>query len=314
MKSSCKVIRAGEASEVLAWDPEAFQLAAEEKGLNLADVLALFRAQPLPAEQENTTGEPIPRMVASETQAPRELKAWSPEELDWVSPFTSFTVWDTSEPEEARRTAQPEPAAPREQAEALALVEEAQRQAGEIILQAQRSADEALRQAQEQIRQATQAGYQQGWEAALAEASISLQAAQQIIAELKTWRDGMLAGSEPVVIDIIRQIAQAMFGQGVALDEKALQDNLNRLLENAKSLGELKIFLNPDDAARLDPAWRETQSLIIGNKVFIIPSEGTKPGGAFIQGQMGSVDATVDTQLKSLLDVFTTREEPAEAA
>jgi flagellar biosynthesis/type III secretory pathway protein FliH len=95
-----------------------------------------------------------------------------------------------------------------------------------------------------------------------------------------------------------------MFGDGVKLDEMALQMNLNRVLENAKSLGNVRIFLNPSDAIRLDPSWKDYQGMLTGNKVIIVPSEGIKPGGCFVQGETGSIDARVEAQMTNALGVF----------
>ena len=63
--------------------------------------------------------------------------------------------------------------------------------------------------------------------------------------------------------------------------------------------------------SHLDPAWREYQQLISGNRIQIIPSDGIKAGGCFVQGQMGTVDARVETQMKAVLEVFN-QDEPTE--
>jgi flagellar biosynthesis/type III secretory pathway protein FliH len=44
--------------------------------------------------------------------------------------------------------------------------------------------------------------------------------------------------------------------------------------------------------------------LITGNKVRIIPSEKIQPGGCFVKGGMGMVDARVETQLAAILNTI----------
>ncbi len=154
------------------------------------------------------------------------------------------------------------------------------------------------------MRRSVEEGYQQGWQASQADAASIIQSAHEVVSELIRWREDMLARSETTLISMIRDIARFMFGDGVKLDELGLQMNLSRVLENAKSLGDVRIFLNPADAIRLDPAWKEYQSMLSGNKVIIVPSESIKPGGCFVQGETGSIDARVEAQLENALGVF----------
>lgn len=41
--------------------------------------------------------------------------------------------------------------------------------------------------------------------------------------------------------------------------------------------------------------------MITGNKVRIVPSEKIKPGGCIVKGNMGMVDARVETQIAAIL-------------
>jgi flagellar biosynthesis/type III secretory pathway protein FliH len=44
--------------------------------------------------------------------------------------------------------------------------------------------------------------------------------------------------------------------------------------------------------------------LITGNKVRVVPSEKILPGGCFVKGGTGAVDARVETQLASVLNTI----------
>jgi flagellar assembly protein FliH len=125
-----------------------------------------------------------------------------------------------------------------------------------------------------------------------------------MIAEVREWQKALMLQGEQILVEMVKDIAQTMFGEGVKLDATALQINLNRVMESAQGLGDLNIFINPRDARLLDPSWSEYQLLVTGDKVKVIPSENIIPGGCFVKGSMGTVDARVETQLAAVLSTF----------
>lgn len=194
-------------------------------------------------------------------------------------------------------------------AEAQQLVINARNQAEEILSQTQETSAKMIAEAQAQVSEIENQAYQQGWERARQEAVPFFQSLNSIVEQANSWQENLFAQANPFVSNMIIEIAEMMFGEGVVLDDQALQTNLNRILENTRALGDLKIFLNPQDAAILDPSWRENQSVISGNRVQIIPAEGITRGGCFIQGTMGAVDARVETQLESILGSLQSKDE-----
>lgn len=181
-------------------------------------------------------------------------------------------------------------------------INEAKRIAGEIIAQAEQKAAEIILQAQKDAEQIKAEAYRQGWDRAEAETRSILQGANAITEEVYQWRDKILAASEDEVLNMIKDIAVAVFGNGVELDDAGLQTNFNRALENTKTLGEIKILVNSQDAAVLDPSWCEIQSATYGNKIQIVPCEEITRGGCFIQGTYGTVDARVETGLSTVFE------------
>jgi flagellar assembly protein FliH len=131
-----------------------------------------------------------------------------------------------------------------------------------------------------------------------------LKAIHAVVEEVRQWRDSLTAQGEQILVEMLKEIAQTMFGEGVRLDANALQINLNRVMENAQKLGDLNIFLNTRDVELLDPSWSEYQLLITGNKVKIIPSEKITPGGCIVKGNMGMVDGRVETQLAAIMNTI----------
>lgn len=188
--------------------------------------------------------------------------------------------------------------------EITVLLERARLQAEEIILAAQAEADDVLSQAQSEINEQKKDGYQQGKVEAHAEIEASVNAVRKMVEEVEAWNTELLSQSEPILVDMLKDISRKMFGDGVKLDAHSLHANLNRVMENAHGLGALKIFLNPNDARLLDPSWDEQQMLSLGEQVKIIPSGNVLPGGCLVKGNIGTVDARVETQLNAILRTF----------
>ena len=196
--------------------------------------------------------------------------------------------------------------------ESVTSLKQARTQAEEILLEARATADQLILQAQDAIEQAKQNGYQQGLDSAHREMQDSLKSVQAMMDEVQKWQTDLMAQGEKTIIEMLKEIAQTMFGEGVQLDANALQINLNRIMENSQRLGDLNIFLNPRDANLLDPSWKEYQSLITGNKVRMIASEKITPGGCIVKGITGMVDGRVETQLTAILNTFDELREAAQ--
>lgn len=308
MRSSSKVIRKAAGEEVQAWEPFDLNVPADsEQEVQVEEILALFCG---PRRVQTTGGVLYPASLEP------QVAVWTPEELIQVPPFEPV-AWEPGVEEAGHLTLEEPPPLPfaseaDAQNEILEMLAQARSRAEEIILQAEQSADELLAQAQAEIQRAVEDGYREGQERALAEARSAIEAARATVEEVNQWRAQMLAQSESLVLELVRQIARSMFGNGLELDSHLLQANLERAMENARSLGDLILYLNPADSEKLEAAWRETQELRTGNRIQIIPSAGIKPGGCYIQGVMGSVDARVETQLNAVLKVFDEQEEPGE--
>ncbi|MBA4385529.1 MAG: hypothetical protein C0410_12395 [Anaerolinea sp.] len=182
--------------------------------------------------------------------------------------------------------------------------------ADQIILDAKSQSEEIINTANATIDQIKQEAYNKGIESAKAEMSESLQAAASVINVAREWRIDMMKQAEPMIMDLVKKMAQKMFGDGVQLDNAALQQHFASVMESARSLGDLRIYMNPADARLLGPDWREYQASMLGNKVEIASNESIKQGGCYIQGEWGTADALVETQLAAILNQFSEVEEP----
>ena len=176
--------------------------------------------------------------------------------------------------------------------------------AEKIIDEAQMKADEIINNANQTADQIRQEAYNQGLENAKSETRETLQAAVAVINVAREWRNDMMKQAEPMIMDLVVKMAQKMFGEGLVLDDVTLQRHFADVLESARSLGDLRVYMNPEDAKTLGPDWREYQASVLGHQVEIVSNDSIRRGGCYIQGEWGTADALVETQLNAILNQF----------
>ena len=119
-----------------------------------------------------------------------------------------------------------------------------------------------------------------------------------------------LSGEQDAFHELVDRHAGVLYALAVNLvgspadAEDVLQDTFTKALLRGRSLGNLRIFVHPEDAARLDPGWRDFQVTISGQRIQIVPTESVRPGGCYIEGDQGTVDARIETRLDAVLNVF----------
>jgi flagellar biosynthesis/type III secretory pathway protein FliH len=244
-----------------------------------------------------------PRSAVHRLGADLSLMSWMPDDIDLLPKAIQADQWDFVEPTSDFFNI-PEQQVWKEKFDAekerVEIIKNARLQAEALLNEARAEAGRIIEQAQGEIEQSKVDGY----EAARSELQSALAATHAVIEEVHQWQAELTKNSEQTLIDMLKEIAQTLFGEGVRLDPNALQVNLNRVMDNAQRLGDLKIFLNPEDANALDPSWSGYQLLITGNKVRIVHSEQIKPGGCVIKGGTGMIDARVETQLFAVLNTI----------
>ena len=300
-------------AELPAWNPQdlnpqGLNSAAPEKSQSTKkdEVLAIFQ------KEDESNIEHKEKEDTQLNQTGKKISSWLPAPLGQQPSITRKSEWafiDVSDTPFDRSWKVQKPAGfldgnTQRENEFAALVVQTRLQAEEIILAAQAEADDALLQAQTEIEEQKKEGYQQGFIAARAELDDAMNAARKMTAEIETWKASFISQSEPILVEMLKDISRKMFGEGVKLDAQSLHVNLNHIMENAHGLGALKIFINPSDARLLDPSWDEQQMLSLGEQVKIIPTSNVLPGGCLIKGNIGTVDARVETQLNAILKTF----------
>ncbi len=175
---------------------------------------------------------------------------------------------------------------------------QAQEQAMEIQRSARQQADEIIRQAQGAAAKISEQARQEGVAAAHAQVTGLLKTADSLVAEVGRWQETMLSKSEPMVLNLIHLMAHKIFGSGMTLSPEILKDNFERALAEAKTLGRLRVSAHPEDVSALGALWPEEQRSMTGQHIELVPNKEILRGGCYIDGDFGTVDARVDTQIK----------------
>lgn len=187
---------------------------------------------------------------------------------------------------------------------AAQLIRQAEEQASQTLLNAENQASQQIREAGEQAAAITRQAYAEGRAAAKAEMEEMMGTATAIVQEVNAWREDQFNQGELMLLRLVIEIAQSLFGEGLALDPQALGQAFARALAQAKTLGDLRIYVNPDDAAALGPYWQQRQSALSGQTIELVPSDIIKRGGCFVEGQYGSVDSRVESHLQLVKDTL----------
>jgi flagellar assembly protein FliH len=177
-------------------------------------------------------------------------------------------------------------------------------EAQDVLEKARSEAKQILDKAQNEANAIAEHAYQKGLANAQAEMVSAIEAAKQMIDQIASIHQEVLVQSEAEVIELVKEMSKSIFGEGFTLEPQMLHDTFSATLANARSLGDLRIYVNPSDSSRLDPYWKDYQSSVSGQRILFIPSEGIRPGGCFIDGQQGTVDGRIETKLEAIMDVL----------
>jgi len=214
-------------------------------------------------------------------------RTWLPSELEEIKP-SSENIHD-SEPSLESSQKEPDPLA------------EAKNEAEKIIASAKKDAEIILEQARQQ---AHKEGYQQGREAVEQELIDAATALKALLKQGGEWQADFYSSGESQILAMIMLIAEKLFGTGFQLEQEPLQAFMNQVLQRAKTLGDLRCFLNPRDINTLGNGFIDRQQAFHGVNMALVPNEDIKPGGCQIEGTFGSVDASIENRLDSILDAL----------
>ncbi|HEX8292668.1 MAG TPA: type III secretion system stator protein SctL [Pyrinomonadaceae bacterium] len=183
--------------------------------------------------------------------------------------------------------------APRREAVVKRAVVDARAEARRILAEATQQADELRARAREEAREMREAAYEEGREAALSELN-------GLLLEAHERREGALAEAERDLLRLAVKLAEKIIGREIERDDAALADIVSAALRHARQQEALTVRVNPADLPRvqahrdrLDPSGR-------ARFIDLVADPRVGHGGCIIEGESGTVDARLDTQLRVL--------------
>ena len=172
-------------------------------------------------------------------------------------------------------------------------VVDARAEARRILADAAREAEELRGRAEREAAELRDAAYREGLESALAELN-------EILLEAHERRDSALAGAERDVLRLAVKLAEKIIGREIERDDATLADIVSAALRHARQQEALTVRVNPADLPRvqahrdrLDPSGR-------ARFIDLVADPRVGHGGCVIEGESGTVDARLDTQLRVL--------------
>lgn len=185
------------------------------------------------------------------------------------------------------------PHAPRRGPVVKRAVVDARAEARRILAEAARQAEELRARAEKETRELREAAYEEGREQALSELN-------SLLLEAHERREAAFAEAERDVLRLAVKLAEKIIGREIERDDAALADLVSAALRHARQQEALTVRVNPADLPRvrehrdrLDPSGR-------ARFIDLVPDPRVGRGGCIIEGESGTVDARLDTQLRVL--------------
>lgn len=173
-----------------------------------------------------------------------------------------------------------------------------------IMHQARQEAKIIIQQAEQRAKEIARQAHEDGMAAGRSEVAEALASASALLEELRTAINDLLAQSEGTVLSLVKEIAQTLFGSGIALEQDVLHEAFASAVAQAKSLGDLRVHVNPEDKATIDPEWGERLAMLSDQHIEWIPNEQIRRGGCKIEARDGTVDASIEMKLQTVMDML----------
>ncbi len=185
--------------------------------------------------------------------------------------------------------------------EALQTIE---RERAVLLAQAQAEAQAIVHTAEAQREAFVEAARREGLAAAEQETSHILLTAQGVLDEARAWHDQLQRQAESEVLALAVRVFKLLLGETFILDPDMLKNNFHRALTEARPLGTLRVHMHPDDAELLGPHWPTQVAHQMGQPLTLIADPTVRRGGCLIEGEHGTVDARLETQLDVAIDAL----------
>jgi flagellar assembly protein FliH len=180
------------------------------------------------------------------------------------------------------------------------LIDEAKAQADEIISEAQKNAEEIIVQARKEAESIKQNAFSEGMTSARNEMSQTLHQVARLFQETQLWQEQVMRQSQTRIIEMVLAIGKKLFGGGFELPAEQIDHYVSRAINEASRLGNLRVYLHPEDAKLLVNLWQESELTLNGQQIQIVSSQNISRGGCFIDGEFGVLDGRIEEQFDQI--------------
>jgi flagellar assembly protein FliH len=180
------------------------------------------------------------------------------------------------------------------------LITEAKEKADEIISTADMNASGIIAQAKTEAESLKQKAFMEGMNTAKNEVAETMHQVERMFQETQLWQEQVMHQSQSRIMDMVLAMGKKLFGTGFELPANQVDHVVSRAINEASRLGNLRIYLNPEDAKLLVNLWQESELTLNGQQIQIVSSQNISRGGCFIDGQFGIVDGRVEEQVDQI--------------
>ena len=180
-----------------------------------------------------------------------------------------------------------------------------------ILAQARDQADQKVREAYtEGMQRGVEAGRQQ-FEEAVAQAAAALGASAEA---MRGAREQFLASLEPQVVELALEIARRILQREARTDRDLVTTTVRKALRHLADREQMLIRVNPADLEGLRAQKvRLIEDFEDVREIIVEADEALSPGGCIVESRLMQVDARIEAQLDTILEVLhQAPEEPTE--
>lgn len=158
---------------------------------------------------------------------------------------------------------------------------------------------------------ASEVGFQEGLKKAYADAyqrfrdesSGHLKRIEEFLASAEEAKKEIFRENERFLIELVYQIAKTVLLKELATDKQYVQRLAQELIERVGLRENIRLRIHPDDAKSLAALKQNIEQAFAGMKNLNVEvSELVKLGGCQIETQWNAIDASLETQLKSVYE------------
>ncbi|OPZ16054.1 MAG: Yop proteins translocation protein L [candidate division BRC1 bacterium ADurb.BinA364] len=177
--------------------------------------------------------------------------------------------------------------------------------AEQMLRQAEQMLNEARRKAEEIEREAYQRGFEQGEKAGAALGQQKLEpttkAFAQMVEELASWREQLLAHNEEFVLKMGFLAAGEILHGEITLRPEAALDTVRAALDKVIRGAHMRLRVSPHDYELIKANMADLLKGLADRENFSLESDSSiARGGCFLTTESGDIDAQIDHQLAIL--------------